>query len=65
MHARVPRIIIDAQYIVDGKVLVLPITGKGSANLTLGKSINTEAITFSENFVSFFQYKRCVFLTNR
>lgn len=41
VHARVPRIIIDAKYIVDGKVLVLPITGKGAANLTLGKSFVT------------------------
>jgi hypothetical protein len=36
LHARVPRIELDSKYKVDGKVLILPITGNGKSNLTLG-----------------------------
>lgn len=37
VHARVPRILIKSKYIVDGKVLILPITGNGDAVLSFGK----------------------------
>lgn len=37
IHARLPRIELDAKYKADGKVLILPITGNGKSNLTLGE----------------------------
>lgn len=37
VHARIPRVEMIARYKIDGRVLVLPITGNGKSNLTLGK----------------------------
>lgn len=37
VHARIPKITIKSKYIVDGKVLILPITGNGDAELGFGK----------------------------
>lgn len=49
VHAKIPKIVIKSKYIVDGKVLILPITGNGDAVLSFG------------NFFSFFlhQYVNC------
>lgn len=37
VHARIPRVEMIAKYNIEGRVLVLPITGNGKSNLTLGK----------------------------
>jgi hypothetical protein len=36
-QANVPFTTIDADYIMDGKFLVLPMKGKGKCNMTLSK----------------------------
>lgn len=36
VHARIPQVRMIAKYKIDGKVLILPITGSGKSNLTLG-----------------------------
>jgi len=35
VHARIPRLQLIAKYKIDGRVLILPITGNGPSNLTL------------------------------
>lgn len=37
VHARIPKLAINSKYTVDGKVLILPITGNGNATLLFGK----------------------------
>lgn len=39
VYARIPRVEMIAKYIIDGRVLVLPITGNGKSNLTMGIQI--------------------------
>jgi hypothetical protein len=36
-EANVPFTTIDADYVMDGKFLVLPLNGKGKCNMTLSK----------------------------
>nr|CAD7421574.1 unnamed protein product [Timema poppensis] len=36
-HLSFPRLEIDTEYKVEGKILLLPITGSGNANITISK----------------------------
>lgn len=38
IEASVPRISLVGKYKINGKVLVLPIQGRGKSNLTIGKT---------------------------
>ena len=38
VNALIPKLRISSKYIVDGKVLILPITGRGDSILNLGRS---------------------------
>lgn len=38
VNALIPKLKIVSKYIVDGKVLILPITGRGDSVLNLGRS---------------------------
>lgn len=44
VHARIPRIEMIAKYNIEGRVLILPITGNGKSNLTLGEFLAGEII---------------------
>jgi Haemolymph juvenile hormone binding protein (JHBP) len=41
-HCRAPRLTLVGSYKVNGRVLVLPITGTGQSNLTLGEGIEVD-----------------------
>jgi hypothetical protein len=43
----VPRVEIVGQYEMDGRILLLPISGKGDINLTLGKYLMEPSLVFS------------------
>jgi hypothetical protein len=38
-QAKVPLTTVDADYVMDGKFLVLPIKGKGKCNMNLSKFV--------------------------
>jgi hypothetical protein len=37
VQARIPKLALNSKYTVDGKVLILPITGNGNASLNFGE----------------------------
>jgi hypothetical protein len=39
VHGRIPKLTLKAKYVVDGKVLILPIQGNGNSTLSLGEQI--------------------------
>lgn len=46
--ATVPSVVIDSNYDMNGKLLVLPINGQGKANITIGKYMTQISDNFRE-----------------
>lgn len=67
VHARIPKLAINSKYIVDGNVLILPITGSGNATLLFDDAdikMKLKLETFEKNGESYVRVSKSKLLFN-